>query len=90
VAIATGRTRRSALLNTMNPMKKPVASVLRVVGAGLILLSVVLIAFLWLARYRNPEPWWRWALYAVPALGGIVICAVSGKLAARLTRDYED
>lgn len=71
-------------------MKKPVASVLRVVGVGLILLSVVLLALIWLARYRNPEPWWRWALYALPAFGGVVICGLSSRLAERLTRDFEE
>ena len=74
----------------MNPMKKPVASVLRVTGVGLILLSVALIAFLWLARHRAPEPWWRWALYSLPAIGGIVLCIVSGRLAGFLTRDFEE
>jgi len=74
----------------MNPMKKPVASVLRVAGAGLILLSVGLGALLWLARHRVPEPWWRWTLYCLPALGGITLCIVSGRLAAFLTRDFEE
>jgi hypothetical protein len=74
----------------MNPMKKPVASVLRVVGAGLILLSVVLIGLLWLTRHRSPEPWWRWALYVVPALTGILVCSFSAKMAARLTSNFEE
>lgn len=74
----------------MNPMKKPVASVLRLTGSLLILLSIVLLAFLWLTRERSPEPWWRWALYAVPAVAGVLICACSGKLAARLTSNFEE
>ena len=74
----------------MNPMKKPVASVLRVVGAGLMLLSVVLLALLWVAHKRAPEPWWRWALYSTPAIAGIVVVATSGKLATTLTRDFEE
>jgi len=74
----------------MNPMKKPVASVLRVAGVGLMLLTVVLLAFLWLTRHRSPEPWWRWALYSVPALTGLVVCAVSSRLAAFLTRNFEE
>lgn len=74
----------------MNPMKKPVASVLRLIGAGLILLSVVLLALLWVARSRAPEPWWRWGLYAFPAVSGIVLYAASGRLATRLTRDFEE
>lgn len=74
----------------MNPMKKPVASVLRVVGMGLVLLSIVLIGLLWLTRHRNPEPWWRWSLYALPALAGILVCAFSGRMAARLTSDFEE
>ncbi len=74
----------------MNPMKKPVASVLRVTGAGLVLLGVVLVVLLWLARHRAPEPWWRWTLCSLPALGGITLCLVSGRLAAFLTRDFEE
>lgn len=74
----------------MNPMKKPVASVLRVIGAGLVLLSIVLLALLWIAQQRAPEPWWRWALYALPAATGIVLCAISGKLATALTRNFEE
>ena len=74
----------------MNPMKKPVASVLRVIGSGLIFLSVVLLALLWITHKREPEPWWRWALYALPAAAGIVVAAFSGKLAVTLTRDFEE
>ena len=74
----------------MNPMKKPVASVLRVAGVGLILLSVALLALLWLGRHARPEPWWRWTLYALPMPAGTILCAVSGKLAARLTRNFEE
>jgi ABC-type multidrug transport system permease subunit len=74
----------------MNPMKRPVASVLRVIGAGLILLSVVLLVFLWIARYRSPAPWWRWVLYAAPAVTGVVVCATSGRLAGRLTRNFDE
>jgi len=74
----------------MNPLKKPVASVLRLIGAGLILLSVVLLALLWLARETQPEPWWRWALYTLPAVVGLVICLTSGRLAARLTQNFEE
>lgn len=74
----------------MNPMKKPVASVLRVVGVGLILLSVVLVALLWVAHERAPEPWWRWALHSLPAIAGTLLCAASGRLATRLTRDFEE
>ena len=74
----------------MNPMKKPVASVLRVIGVGLILLSVVLLVLLWIAHKRAPEPWWRWALYSLPGITGIVVIASSGRLALRLTRDFEE
>lgn len=71
-------------------MQKPVASVLRVLGAGLILLSVVLLVFLWLAHKRQPEPWWRWGLYSLPAVAGVLLCVASGKLATRLTRDFDE
>jgi hypothetical protein len=74
----------------MNPLQKPVASVLRVFGAGLILLSLALLAFLWLAHKRQPEPWWRWALYALPGVLGTLVCATSRKLAVRLTRDFDE
>ena len=74
----------------MNPMRKPVASLLRVAGAGLVLLSVVLLAFLWVANRREPEPWWRWALHSLPAMAGILVIAGSGRLSAWLTRSFEE
>lgn len=74
----------------MNPMKKPVTSVLRLIGSLLILLSVALLAFLWLTRDRNPEPWWRWALYVIPAVAGALVCGFSGRMATRLTRNFEE
>ena len=73
----------------MNPMTKPVASVLRLTGVGLILLSVVLLALLWVAHRTQPEPWWRWLLNGLPAAVGALLCLGSGKLAARLTRNFE-
>jgi hypothetical protein len=74
----------------MNPMTKPVASVLRVISAGLILLGITLLALLWVAHRKQPEPWWRWALYALPVVAGIVLGARSTALAGRLTRDFEE
>jgi hypothetical protein len=73
----------------MNPLQKPVASVLRLISAGLILLSVVLLALLWLAHKRQPEPWWRWGLHALPAVTGLLLWIRSRALAARLTRDFD-
>ena len=49
-----------------------------------------LLAFLWLAHRLQPEPWWRWLLYALPALIGLVLWARSAALAARLTRDFDE
>ena len=74
----------------MNPMKQPVASVLRLIGSLLILLGVALLAFLWLTRERNPEPWWRWFLYVIPAITGTLVCGFSSRMATRLTRDFEE
>ena len=74
----------------MNPMKQPVASVLRLIGSLLILLSIALLAFLWLTRLRNPEPWWRWALYVIPAVVGTLVCSFSGRMATRLTRNFAE
>ena len=70
-------------------MQKPVASVLRVVSAGLILLGITLLALLWVAHRRQPEPWWRWVVYASPVAAGIVLWARSTALAIRLTRDFD-
>lgn len=74
----------------MNPMKKPVTSVLRLIGSLLILLGLALLAFLWLTRVRNPEPWWRWALYTTPTVAGGLVCGFSSRVAARLTRNFEE
>lgn len=74
----------------MNPMKKPVASVLRVASAGLILLGLTLLALVWVAHRKQPEPWWRWAVDALPVVAGIVLWARSAALAGRLTRDFEE
>jgi len=74
----------------MNPMKQPVASVLRVVSAGLILLGLMLLALLWIAHRMQPEPWWRWAFHTLPVMGGILLWARSNALAHRLTRNFEE
>jgi hypothetical protein len=74
----------------MNPMKRPVRSVLLITGAGLVLLGAVLLVLLWIEHKRDPEPWWRWILFASPGLAGVGIGAFSGKIAARLTRDFEE
>jgi hypothetical protein len=74
----------------MNPLAKPVVSVLRLLGAGLIVVSLVLLALLWAAQRRQPEPWWRWGLYSLPAAAGLVLCASSRKIAARFTQDFDE
>jgi hypothetical protein len=74
----------------MNPMRRAVASVLRLVGAGLIGLGFVLLTLAWVARHKQPVTWW-----AVAAEGGLIALGVflllrSKAWAARWTEDFED
>ena len=74
----------------MNPMRRAVASVLRLVGAGLIGLGVVLLALAWVARHKQPITWSSLALDGVLIALGVLLLARSKAWAARWTEDFED
>jgi hypothetical protein len=74
----------------MNPLRRAVTSVLRLAGAGLTGLGVVLLALAWVARHKQPMSAGAVALYAALVLGGVLLILRAPPVAARLTRDFED
>lgn len=74
----------------MNPLRRAVASVIRLVGAGMVGLSLVLLALSWVARHKQPSAWWQYLLYAALAVAGVALLLRSKPLAARFTDDFED
>jgi len=74
----------------MNPLRRAVASVIRLVGAGLIGLGAVLLALAWVARHKQPTAWWQYVIYAALVMAGVVLLIRSKQMAARFTDDFED
>jgi len=74
----------------MNPLRRVVASVIRLVGTGLIGLGGVLLALAWVARHKQPAAWWQYVIYAAVVVLGVTLLIRSKPLAARFTDDFED
>lgn len=74
----------------MNPLRRAVASVIRLTGAGMVGLGIVLLALAWVARHQQPATWWQYLIYTALALAGVALLLRSKPLAARFTDDFED
>lgn len=74
----------------MNPLRRAVASVIRLVGVGLIGLGAVLLVLTWVARHQQPTAWWQYVIYIALAVAGVALLIRSKQLAARFTDDFED
>lgn len=78
--------------STLNPYAKAARFVLRLVGFGLMLISFTLLAtdlFLLLAERKTGGPW-SWVIKSLPFVAGLVIFWISGSLARRLTRQFDE
>jgi uncharacterized membrane protein HdeD (DUF308 family) len=73
-------------------MKRAVRTLIRIIAAGFILFGVMEIVLEY-ARHRLPEAEISWLQIAIGSLlivAGIVLLAVSSKLAEKLTDDFEE
>ena len=73
----------------MSSLKSAVASVLRLVGVGLLLLGVVFLVLAYAGSRQDEGSLWQWAAGGLGFVGGIALLACSSPLARRFTRDYE-
>ena len=76
----------------MNPYYRQVRSLLRLVGAGAMVVGALDLAFYWasVSRLQVPLVPWRCVTRAIPLLFGLVVVWKSGPWARRLTRDFDD
>lgn len=73
----------------MNSLRSAVASVIRLVAVGFVLLGVVLLALAYAAGQRGEGDVWRWLIGAAGFIIGMVLLCFSSALARMLTKDYE-
>lgn len=76
----------------MNPYFRQVRSLLRLVGAGAMLVGALDLAFYWASGHRLQVPLdpWRCVTRAIPLVLGLLVVWKSGPWARRLTRDFDD
>ena len=73
----------------MSSIRSAVASVLRVIAVGLLLLGVVLLVLAYAAGQEGESGFWQWTTGAVGVGGGMVLLIFSPMIARFLTRDYD-
>jgi hypothetical protein len=73
----------------MSSLRTTVASFLRFVAAGLLLLGVTLLAVAWMAQRQGEAALWHWIGGGLSAVAGLALLITGGPLARRLTQDYE-
>lgn len=73
----------------MSSLRQSVASVIRLIAVGLILLGLAVLAMAWAAA-REAEPGvLTWILGGLSLVSGSVLLVTSSPLARALTQDYE-
>ena len=73
----------------MNSLKSAVASVLRLVAVGLLLLGVVFVVLAYAGSRQGQPGVWQWVGGAAGFLAGVLLLLFSSALARALTRDYD-
>lgn len=73
----------------MSSLRSAVASVLRLVAVGLLLLGVVLLVLAYAASRQGEGGIWQWILGAAGFVSGVLLMIFSTALARALTQDYE-
>lgn len=76
-------------MRAVSSLSNAVASVLRLVAVGLLLLGVVLFVLGYAAHRQEASGLWHWITGAAGFLSGILLLIFSSPIARRLTRDYE-
>ena len=73
----------------MSSLRSAVASVLRLVAVGLLLLGVVLLVLAYAASRQGEDGLWQWMGGGGGFVIGVLLLVFSSALARALTRDYE-
>lgn len=73
----------------MNTLRTTVASFLRFLAAGLVLLGLALLALAYTAQRQDEASLWFWVGGGFSGLLGLMLLVFSAPLAKRLTEDYE-
>ena len=73
----------------MNSMRNAVASVLRLVAVGLLLLGVVMVALAYAAQRQEEGAAWQWILGVGGCVVGLALIILSPIIARAVTRDYD-
>lgn len=73
----------------MNSFRSAVASVIRLVAVGVLLLGVVLLVLAYAGSRQGEAGVWQWIGGGAGCLVGVLLLVLSSVLARALTRDYE-
>ena len=73
----------------MSSLRSAVASVLRLIAVGLLLLGVVLLVLAYAATRQGDSGTWQWIGGGGGFVLGLLLMIFSPALARALTRDYE-
>jgi len=73
----------------MSSLRNAVASVLRLVAVGLLLLGVVFCVLAYAANQQDESGLWQWSVGIVGLLCGMLLLLFSSKLSRILTQDYD-
>ena len=73
----------------MSSLRSAVASVLRLVAVGLVLLGVVLFVLAYAAQRQDESALWQWIAGALGFISGSLLLVFSSALARALTQYYD-
>ena len=73
----------------MSSLRSAVASVLRLVAVGLLLLGVVFLVLAYAADRQAAGGLWQWIVGGAGFLAGLLLLVFSSTIARVLTQDYE-
>ena len=73
----------------MSSLRSAVASVIRLVGVGILLLGIVFLALAYVGGRQGESPFLQWVIGVGGFLTGIFLLGFSSTIARALTRDYE-
>lgn len=73
----------------MNSLKGALASVLRLVAVGLLLLGVVLLVLAYAGSRQGQPGVWQWVAGAGGFVVGVLLLLFSSAIARALTQDYD-
>jgi len=73
----------------VSSLRSAVASVLRLVAVGLVLLGVVLFVLAYAAQRQDESALWQWIAGIFGFIAGSLLLVFSSALARALTQDYD-